>query len=244
MVKTVLQCSSIQCSRVSFFMLKHRCFRSRIFFFLISATLLFCNTVAARDFGTHGVIYPIEEEDPIVLIQQKLKVMEENGELKRHNIELQQKTKAAVERPKPVEGIIKATQARVFYFDPTYVVKEDLKDHQGHVFAKRGTKINPLETVSLSQNLLFFDGDDPEQKEYAQQKLSKEKEKLKLILVKGTPLALSEEWRVPIYFDQGGLLTKKLGIQHVPALVTQIGLRLRIEEACSIDPRISLGEQE
>jgi conjugal transfer pilus assembly protein TraW len=33
-----------------------------------------------------------------------------------------------------------------------------------------------------------------------------------------------------VYFDQGGMLTKKLGIQHVPASVTQEDLHLRIEE--------------
>jgi conjugal transfer pilus assembly protein TraW len=48
--------------------------------------------------------------------------------------------------------------------------------------------------------------------------------------VKGAPLLLSEELKVPVYFDQSGLLTKKLGIHHVPALVTQEGMRLRIEE--------------
>jgi hypothetical protein len=36
-----------------------------------------------------------------------------------------------------------------------------------------------------------------------------------------------------VYFDQQGVLTKKLGIQHVPALVSQEELRLRIEEIYS-----------
>ncbi|HUX79583.1 MAG TPA: type-F conjugative transfer system protein TraW [Alphaproteobacteria bacterium] len=202
----------------------------RRLFHCISAIFLCFNTdpCAARDCGTHGVIYPIEEEDPIVLIQQKLKAMEERGELKLHNIELQKKTKVAIERPKPVEGMTRASEARVFYYDPTYVVKEDLKDHTGRVFYKKGTKINPLETISLSKGLLFFDGDDPDQKAWAQGEI--QKGLVKLILVKGEPLVLSEEMNVPVYFDQGGFLTKKLGIRHVPSLVTQERLRLCIEE--------------
>lgn len=209
----------------------------RSLFYYISTVLLYCNTnpCAARDFGTHGVIYPIEEEDPIVLIQQKLRWMEERGALERHNKELQNKTKAAVERPKPVEEITRASEASVFYFDPSYVVKEDLKDHTGRIFYKKGTKINPLEKVNLSQGLLFFDGDDLEQKAWAQKKI--QKGVVKLILVKGAPLALSEEWQVPVYFDQGGRLTKKLGIRHVPAFVSQENLWLRIQE-------ISLGEKK
>ena len=182
----------------------------------------------AKDLGTHGVIYPIEEEDPIVLIQSKLKRMEERGELQRYNQELQKKTKVAIERPKPVEGITKARESRVVYYDPTYEVPEDIKDHTGQVFYKKGTKINPLETVSLSQGLLFFDGDDEEQMAFAREKLKESP--IKLILVKGAPLALSEQLKVPVYFDQAGLLTKKFRIGNVPALVTQKGLLLRLEE--------------
>jgi conjugal transfer pilus assembly protein TraW len=193
--------------------------------------------VIAKDCGTHGVIYPIEEEDPIKLIQQKLKVLKESGEIERHDHILQKKIIAAVKRPKPVEGITRATESRIFYYDPSYIVKEDIADHRGRVFIKKGTKLNPLETVSLSQNLLFFDGDDREQVSWAQDFLSAkksegkpQKEAVKLILVKGAPLSLSEEFKVPVYFDQGGLLIKKLGIQYVPAFVRQEDLRLRIEE--------------
>ncbi|MBP6952029.1 MAG: type-F conjugative transfer system protein TraW [Alphaproteobacteria bacterium] len=192
-------------------------------------TTVLCNTVAlATDLGTRGTIYPIEEQDPIVLIQSKLKRMEERGELERHHQELQKKTKAAIERPKPVEGITKARESRVVYYDPTYIVAEDIKDHTGHVFYKKGTKINPLETVTLSQELLFFDGDDEKQMAFAREKLKERP--VKLILVKGAPLTLSEHLKVPVYFDQAGLLTKKLGIDHVPALVVQKDLLLCIEE--------------
>jgi conjugal transfer pilus assembly protein TraW len=37
-------------------------------------------------------------------------------------------------------------------------------------------------------------------------------------------------WRTPVYYDQQGVLTRRLGIQQVPALVSQEGLRLRIDE--------------
>ncbi|MDI9640427.1 type-F conjugative transfer system protein TraW [Geitlerinema splendidum] len=203
---------------------------SKILFFLLYLGQIFaCH---AKDFGVCGKIAPIEEHDPIVLIQSKLKTMEERGELERHNRELQKKTRMAIERPKPVEGISKAKETHIFYYDPTYIVPEDLKDHMGRIIHSKGTRLNPLETVTLSQELLFFDGDDEDQVAFAKEKL---KEKLaensvKLILVKGAPLSLSEELKVPVYFDQSGLLIKKLGIHHVPALVTQDGVRLRVEE--------------
>ena len=204
---------------------------------ILSAGYWIISPAIAKDCGTHGIIYPIEEEDPIKLIQQKLKVLKESGEMERHNRILQKKTIAAVKRPKPVEGITRATKSRIFYYDPSYIVKEDIADHQGRVFIKKGTKVNPLETVNLSQSLLFFDGDDREQVSWAQSFLSAkksegnpQKEAIKLILIKGAPLSLSEKFKIPVYFDQGGLLTKKLGIQHTTAYVTQQGKQLRIEE--------------
>lgn len=201
----------------------------------------------AKDLGVHGVIHPIAEEDPIALLQQKLKVMEERGELDRHTHHIQERTKAVVERPHPVEGMTKATEARVFTYDPTYTVLEDIKDHFGHVIHGRGTKINPLETVSLSQELVFIDGDDPSQKLWAFDRIqtpegsNQNGKKVKLILVKGSPLVHSEELGMPVYFDQGGFLTKKLGIKHVPAIVHQSkskdkrskdSLYLQIDEVC------------
>jgi len=43
----------------------------------------------------------------------------------------------------------------------------------------------------------------------------------KLILVKGAPLALAEELNQAIFFDQGGILTKKRGIKHAPLRVSR-----------------------
>ena len=203
------------------------------------------NTAQAKSLGTHGVVYIIEEQDPIALIQQKLKVMEDSGELKQRNLELQKKARISVERPKAVEGITKATKGRVFTYDPTYVVQRDLKDHKGRIFVLKGTKVNPLETVSLSQNLIFFDGDDSDQLAWVQDMLQKGSVKPcpwaidpRVILIQGAPLKLSEELKIPVYFDQGGILTKKLGIRQVPAVVSQENLRLRIEEI-----RLKGGEQ-
>ncbi|MBA3814787.1 MAG: type-F conjugative transfer system protein TraW [Alphaproteobacteria bacterium] len=213
--------------------LKHICF---FFAFLITDYSLrqswALNTAQAKDLGVQGAIAPIEEIDPIEIIQQKLKVMETSGELKKRNLELQEKARASVERPKPVEGITRATISRTFIFDPTYIVKEDHYDHQGRVFSKKGTKVNPLENISLSQNLIFFDGDDGEQLVWVKEQLTKNTgiKPIRLILVRGAPIKLAEELQIPVYFDQGGTLTTKLAIKHVPAFVSQVNLHLKIEE--------------
>lgn len=225
--------SFVQLSKFSMRVLKQSC----LLLAFLNTEYWVLNTAQAKSLGVHGVIYLIEEVDPIALIHQKLKMMEESGDLEQRNVELQKKARASVEKPKPVERITKAARPRVFTFDPTYVVNEDLKDHQGQIFAKKGTKLNPLETVSLPQNLVFFNGDDVEQllwvkEQLAQSQLSQptKTKPLKLILTQGAPLKLAEELYIPVYFDQGGFLTRRLGIQHVPAVVSQEGLKLKIEE--------------
>lgn len=51
-----------------------------------------------------------------------------------------------------------------------------------------------------------------------------------MILVAGSFLKLNREWGRPVYFDQMGILTKKFGIERVPAVLTQKGRELQIEE--------------
>lgn len=195
---------------------------------LMGILTLFSGTVSAKDFGVQGEIAPIEEIDPRVLIQQKLKAMEDSGELQKRQDELKEQAKTAVKRPHKVEGITKATKTRVFEYDPTYTVQRDLKDHQGQVFARKGDKVNPLETVSMGSTWLFIDGDDETQVEWLKTQLNLGHSKV--ILVSGAPLDLSEALQVPVYFDQGGNLTSKLKIKHVPASVQQDGLTLKITE--------------
>jgi conjugal transfer pilus assembly protein TraW len=93
-----------------------------------------------------------------------------------------------------------------------------------------GTRKNPLEVVSLSRHLLFFDGRDPAQVGRVRQLIALYQGRVKPILVGGSYLDLMQSWHVPVYYDQQGLLTRRLGITQVPALVSQEGLRLRIDE--------------
>ena len=60
--------------------------------------------------------------------------------------------------------------------------------------------------------------------------LEQQQGKVKLILTGGSYLDLMRLWRRPVYYDQHGQLVEKLGIRHVPALVSQEGKRLRIDE--------------
>ena len=93
-----------------------------------------------------------------------------------------------------------------------------------------GTVVNPLDSVTLSQALLFIDARDREQVARARKLIDERQGKVKVILTGGSYLDLMRRWQRPVFYDQQGNLTTKLGIRQVPALVTQDGRRLRIDE--------------
>ena len=110
------------------------------------------------------------------------------------------------------------------------VVPYAITDADGRLIVAPGTRVNPLDTVSLSKQLLFIDARDPAQVGRAKRFLDERGGRLKVILTGGSYLDLMRRWKQPVFFDQQGSLAEKLGIRHVPALVSQEDRRLRIDE--------------
>ena len=178
-----------------------------------------CLVVIAKDFGIQGHTFPIVEENILKVIEQRLLKID----LNKLNAKLKDKTEKYVENPPSVKGISKARETKVKYYDPTFVVPEDVYDHNGLLIAPAGKRINPLELTLLTQPLIFIDGDDEEQVSYAMNNA-----KAKIILVKGSPLKLQRKYKRWIYFDQAGVIAIKLDITEVPAVLEQDGLQLKI----------------
>lgn len=196
----------------------------------LAVTLGLPGTVISADLGTIGPTYPIAEPHLLDFIRQRLVEKQRSGELQRLEDEAQARAKEAIVNPRPVDGLAPSETARTFYFDPSVVLDEPLIGASGQVLFPAGTRKNPLEVVSLSKHLLFFDARDQKQVAGARQLIDRYDGRVKPILTGGSYLALAKTWHMPVYFDQHGALTRRLGISHVPALVSQEGLRLRIDE--------------
>lgn len=194
--------------------------------FCMILLVLQSKTACAKDFGKLGHVYEIAEQDIIAYIKEKLG----NIDLKGLEQRAKEKVQERVERPSPVRGITRAKESREFYYDPTFILDEPIYDHQGVLIYSAGTSINPLERVPLKNKLIFINGDDKEQVDFAIEEYKRAKEQAKIILIDGPPIKLQKEHKIWIYFDQSGILTKKLNIQKVPAVVSQDKLRLRINE--------------
>jgi conjugal transfer pilus assembly protein TraW len=187
--------------------------------YLLILFLFGLTSLEAKDFGSFGPTFPIQEEDLMLVLQKRLVLAQQD--------EMQKAFIATVEKPKG-KPFPKARKLRAYDYDPTLTVQEEIQDSQGKTIVAKGTKVNPLDQYSLTEDLLFFDGDDPRQVAWAKSLQGK------WILTNGKPLELEKLEEKPVYFDQGGYLTKKLGIQALPAKVSQKDRKLKVEEVpCS-----------
>ncbi|MDF3833459.1 type-F conjugative transfer system protein TraW [Cupriavidus basilensis] len=194
------------------------------------AGLMASGPVHALDLGVIGPTYEIAEPHLLQMIESRLREKERSGELKRFEQLARERGVAAVRNPTPVPGLRATDIARTFYFDPTYALDRNLTSAQGALLFPAGTRKNPLEIVSLSRHLLFFDARDRRQVARARELIDRYQGRVKPILTGGSYLDLMKRWRIPVFYDQQGVLTRRLGITQVPALVSQEGLRLRIDE--------------
>ena len=197
----------------------------------LSGILLVTATAQAKDLGTWGDLYPITEPDLLTTIHQRLEAMEESGELAKKQDEFKQRVIEHTLRPTPVNGLAIAQKDRTWFVDPTFTVSQDIKDARGVVFAHRGQKVNPLESVPFVQTLYFIDADDARQVAWmrAQKPAT---DMVKVILVKGDIREATQALDTRIYFDQEGVLTQKFNLKAVPARVTAAkdGKRLQVDE--------------
>jgi conjugal transfer pilus assembly protein TraW len=184
----------------------------------------------ARDLGTIGPTYPIAEPHLLQMIEQRLREKERSGELARIEAQARARGVAAVRQPAAVEGVRTTTVARSFHVDPSITLDQNILGAQGELLFAAGTRVNPLDVVSLSRPMLFFDARDSRQVRQARALIDRSPARVKPILTGGSYLDLMQSWRVPVYYDQQGRLTQRLGIAQVPALVSQEGRRLRIDE--------------
>ena len=197
---------------------------------VVFVAMLATTPAHAQDLGVIGPVYPIVEPNLLEAILGKLRAAGEDGTLARLQREALTKIQRGVEDPAPVAGLSRTRQPRHFHHDPSIVVQEAIRDADGRVIVPPGTVINPLDTVTLSQALLFIDARDREQVARARKLIDERQGKVKVILTGGSYLDLMRRWQRPVFYDQQGNLTTKLGIRQVPALVTQDGRRLRIDE--------------
>lgn len=181
---------------------------------------LFFTSLQARDLGIYEKVFSIKEKPLEEALEEKMATI-----LEKAKQYITEKIKKGEYQP-PSLNLATCEETRVHFFDPSVVLEQDLYDHKGNVLMEKGHKVNPLETNALDEALLFFDGDNAKHVQWAKE----QKLQTQWILTSGSPFRLMKQENRAVYFDQLGVLTKKFGIRSLPAIVSQEGLQLKIEE--------------
>lgn len=185
--------------------------------------------VVADDLGTIGKTYPINEPDMIEWIKSRASGMMQSGEWNQIQQQAINKTRNYINHPPAIASISDAVETKSWYYTPVVQIKEDLTDGQGHIIAKAG-QYNALRYMPFDLQLLFINGDNSKQVEWALAKNQESDVRTKIVLTSGSFMDLDKEHKVWFYYDQGGKYTQKLSITHVPAIVKQDGTQLKITE--------------
>ncbi len=200
---------------------------------IIKIVILFMTlpmVASANVLGTQGSVYAIQEQDALQWIEKRLAHMQASGEIARQQDKLKQKVLLSLERPTPVKGLKATEKSRTFEKDLTVTVSEDIQDAHGTLIHAAGTQINPLKTRVCNKTLIFLDGDNPKQLQWALNHYQQKPHLMKLVLVNGPVLQLMRTLDIPLYFDQAGRLVQYFAIEQIPAMVSQVKATLKIME--------------
>lgn len=198
--------------------------------FVLSLALLGVATVAlSQDLGVIGEVFPMVEPSFLMLIESRMKMMSESGELKRMQMIWQEEVDAYAKRPTSL-ALPRALKHRVHRYKPAIVLKQDILDEKGDVLFHQGSKFNALDALkNYEPHWILFDADDKAQVTWVTQTL-KQVGDARIILVGGDVSRMEALFNQPIYFDQSGKICHQLGIKAVPSMVTRESLSLLIQE--------------
>ncbi len=197
-----------------------------------AALMLTASPVAAiaDDLGVVGPTYPIAEHDAIAMLKQRLLALRANGGLAAIERRARQRALHDITSLPAVPGLSTVTEYASRLIDPTVTYAKPVTNDEGAVIVPAGTRINPLDIVTLHERLVFFDGRDAAQVKAVQAMTAKSGEAIKPILTAGSWFDLTKAWKRQVYFDQQGRLTQRFGITRVPAVISQRGNQLLLEE--------------
>ena len=181
---------------------------------------------AAKDLGVRGETWAIAEPDLLEALEARLLELEHSGALAAMEEEARVRARARMEAPEPVAGIAPAVRHSTRRIDPSVVLDRNVRFADGTLLAAAGSRLNPLEHVPLSRDLLFIDGRRDVEIAWALERRGPST----IVLLAGRPLDLSRRHGRPFFFDQSGRLAARFALSATPVLIEQEGLHLRLTE--------------
>lgn len=192
--------------------------------------LILSSSAFAKNLGVFGPTYNILERDAYDwLVNNRLNDVAVVDKVKQLESEMSKTARVRIENPKGA----KLRHATKYYrreIGLTNTLPVDIKTANGKTLFKKGTSVKFEDVVPESKmTLLFIDGDDNRQVQFAINELNANKF-IKIVLVNGKPLKLMRDLNVNFYFDQGQALINKFGIQRLPTRIHREQSKLIVEE--------------
>jgi conjugal transfer pilus assembly protein TraW len=170
---------------------------------------------SSGDLGLIGPTYPIEEENMLTLIYEKLRLLD-----------WRKKAREIEERVFHFKGpsIPTATSAKTYYVDPSVVLSGDIKDHTGKVLFAAGTEINPADYVPLAGKYIVINGERS-----SQVKMAIEGHYKKIMVTSGDLRVLMKKYKTPFYIANEAVIDR-FSISAIPSVISQEGRLIRVEQ--------------
>lgn len=128
-----------------------------------------------------GKTYKIAEKD---MLQE---ILEEAQKVDWRDLNEKMRERIYEYKPKNSFVLLPATEQKVRYYDPTWILPFDIKDAYGNVLYPKGTAINPLEKIPEAvwkkRLYVFFDLQDKVQREFVSYLLKHEGSKKFIMLI-------------------------------------------------------------
>jgi len=203
------------------------------------ATLFVSASSVAEDLGVKAGTY-LPDPDGRDQLKNQVRAKQDSGEVDRFWQHYREQVLNAIRHPAPLP--VRTVYAPTSEFHSVaFTLPNNFVDQNGKVVAHKGQVIEPLAISPLTSTLLFIDGRDPQQVQWAVRR--GQVTRAKIVLTAGSPIELRDRYRntpwssgagVPFYFDQREIiidtLARMYGIQlaSVPAALSQEGKGLRI----------------
>jgi conjugal transfer pilus assembly protein TraW len=209
-----------------------------IFFILLCAQIF---PLSAQDLGEKNEIYPIDFDARLrmkELVYEKLKT----SEIDKYWRWYVKEAIKGIKYPLALEGFESNYKVSSQTLNLKYFIDRDYTDASGVVIIKKNTLVEPLKISRLKYGLLFIDGRDSRQVDYAMEEVRKTP--LKIVLIAGSAYELRVKFReapwmgsqnTPFYFDQRRMIVNQLDrlyglkISTVPVKLTQVGTSLQVD---------------
>lgn len=198
--------------------------------FLFFSTFIFLSCgIEAKSLGRLGQTFPVIEKSLLTLIYERLNTFAQQGQLNAIENAWVKQVNEQVKRPRAL-GLARTDTTLTHYYTPVATLEKNVVDQTGRIVLQRGMSVNALNQLPTYNPVwVLLNYDDLAQRAFAEQ-IQTHYPGIVWILTGGSVADAERGIDETIYFDQEGRITKKLKIEHVPALVTRENDSLKIME--------------